>query len=284
MPKLEYRGILARPGPYKYKWGTEVKTWEELKKAFQRTPEIMLTLGHPLNSDGTPRFPNKEDFLGRVIPVVNEERQLFEGIFKFHEEEWDKIPDDIRKKIVNDEAIAISAGFPPPRMEDGVQRDILYNHFAVLTKGENPTCPLGECGINVRLESDSGESIMTYEQSTSTRDEPEEQEKKEETTDGQATGSSVISFTEEQFDKLISTLKPQEQPIADAGAEPLEEEKSEPEETEEPEKATPQEPSLEPERAFPAGKPGKAKSPYLKEDGSVEIPSEIYLGGTKKQK
>ena len=164
-------------------------------------------------------------------------------------------------------------------MEGGEQRDILYNHFAVLTQGENPTCPLGTCGINVRLESDNGDTRMTYEQATSTRDEPEEQE---EATDEQVT-EPLVTFTKEQFDKLISTLSPQEQPTEEAEAEPLEEEKSEPEEVEEPVPEPPQEPSLEPERAFPAGKPGKAKSPYLKEDGSVEIPSEIYLGGTKRK-
>ena len=285
MPRLEYRGILARPGPYKYKWGTEVKTWEELKKAFQRTQELKLTLGHPLTPDGRPRLATVEDYLGRVIPVINEEKQVIEGLFRFHDEEWDKIPEHLREKIVNDLPIEISAGFNPGKVINGSMTGMLYDHVALLADGENPICPLGECGINVRLESDSGDSIMTYEQATSTRDEPEEpaQEEKKEEESVVREGTGLITFTQEQFDKLISTLKPPEQPEEEAGAESLEEEKSEPE-IEEPVTAKAPEPSLEPERAFPAGKPGKAKSPYLKEDGSVEVPSDIYLGATKRKK
>lgn len=281
MPRLEYQAILARPGPYKYKWGTEVKTWEELKKAFQRTPELMLTLGHPLTPDGRPRIATMEDYLGRIVAIINEEKQVIEGIVKPHEEEWHKIPKHIQDRLVNDLPTEISAGFHPGRVAGGVMTGMLYNHIALLVDGENPICPLGECGINVRLESDDGEILMRYEQATSTKDEPEEQEKKETATDEQVTGP-LVTFTQEQFDKLISTLKPPEQPEEEAGAESLEEEKSEPE-IEEPVTAKAPEPSLEPERAFPAGKPGKAKSPYLKEDGSVEVPSDIYLGATKRK-
>lgn len=287
MPRLEYEGILARPGPYKYKWGTEIKTFEELKKAFQRKQELTLTLGHPMNPDGTPRIPNKEDYLGRIIPVINEEKQRIDGIFKFHDEEWDKIPPKFQDMLVNDESVAISAGFPPPTMVNGEQQDILYDHYALLVNSENPICPLGECGINVRLESDKGEiEIMRYEQASETKDpEPEDKDEASET---------PKYVTAEDLDRFKDALLDELRPKAEAGAEPVEEdigksddlpEKSEPEPVPEPVKEKPPEPSLEPERAFPAGKvTGRdIKSEYMDDDGTLKIPSEIYLGGTKKK-
>lgn len=288
MPKLEYNGIIARPGTYRRKNGTTIiKTWEELKKAFSRTHELKLTLGHPITPDKQPRPANVRDFLGRVLPIINEKKQVIEGLFQFYTEPWESIPEHIRNMIVNDQPIEISVGYTSETDTQGVQTGMLHDHVALLTDGENPICPLDQCGINVRLESDDGGHNMTYEEATSTKDEPEEPAKeKEPVTDEQVTG--LVSFTQEQFDRLISTIKPQEQPAVEAEAKPLEgesddlQEKSEPQ-VEEPVPEPPPEPSLEPERAFPAGKPSKGKSPYLKEDGSVEVPSDIYLGGTKRK-
>ena len=92
MPKLEYRGIIARPGTYQRKQGIVRKTWEELKKAFQKTLELKLTLGHPMTPSKKPRPVESRDYLGRVIPIVNEEKQGIEGLFKIYDEDWDKLP------------------------------------------------------------------------------------------------------------------------------------------------------------------------------------------------
>lgn len=289
MPRLEYRGILARPRAYTYKNGTEIKSWEELRRAFQRTQELKLTLGHPMTPDHRFRPVNADDYLGRVIPVINEEHQVIEGIFKFHDEEWERVPPHIRNKIVNDEAIEISAGFVAETNEQGVQTGMVYDHIAILADGENPVCPLGECGINVRLESDNGEdiTIMRYEQATSTKDEPEGEANAPEKTEkadepAAAREPATVTFTKEQFKELLEAIRPPE-PSGDV----KEDTEEEPDQTEEveTEEAPPREPSLEPERAFPAGSPAsKQKSPYLNDDGSVAIPSDIYLGGTSKKK
>jgi hypothetical protein len=50
---LKRKGILARPGKYKYGDKEEIKTAEELKRAAERQPIIALTLGHP---EGYPRL------------------------------------------------------------------------------------------------------------------------------------------------------------------------------------------------------------------------------------
>ena len=280
MPKLSYRGIIARPGTYKRKDGSSVtKTWEELKKAFQKTRELILTLGHPITPDGKPRLANIRDYIGRVLPIINEEKQVIEGDFLPHEEEWDKIPSNIQHMLESDLPLDISTG-QTSRNYEGIEQDALYNHIALLVDGENPICPLGECGINVRVESDDGDEItMTYEQATSTKDEEKDEPVQEEKVTKPEAPPQPISFTPEQFETLMSTLKPKEpQPTEDAGAEPAEEEKSPPDKVEEPVEAPTRQPSLVPEKAFPAGSPTPTKSPHLKDDGSVEIPSDTMLG------
>lgn len=281
MPKYEYRGILARPGAYMYKWGTEIKTYEELKRAFERTPSLMLTLGHPLTPNGKPRIPEERDFIGRVDAVFNDERQVIEGVFKPYDGKyWERIPEHIRQKIVNDEPYGISLGYPQPLIVNGEQTDMLFNHCAVLRDGEDPTCPLGECGINVRLESSTGEIItMRYEQATSTRDEPEPEGKEE-------TAEPPRAVTVADLDRfkadILGAVKALVQPTEEAGAQPAEEELPSVVEEPSPAEAPRPEPTLEPKRAFPAGSATeKNRFPYMKADGSVEVPVDIYMGKTK---
>jgi hypothetical protein len=276
MPKLRYRGIIARPGTYKRKDGSTVtKTWEELRRAFQRTRELILTLGHPTTTDGKFRLPTTQEYLGRVLPIINEDKKVIEGDFLPHEEEWEKIPPDIRQALEEDLPLDTSTG-QMSRIIDGIERDALYNHVALLVNGESPICPLGECGINVRVESDEGDITMTIEQATSTKD---EEQPEEEVPQAPPATQQNITFTPEQFSKLLETLKPQP---AESGEEPA---KSQPdEETEPAPEPPPKQPELEPQRAFPAGDvPGEKRPDLLKDDGSVVVPIDVYLGGLERE-
>ncbi len=285
MPRLEYRGIFARPGWYNYPTGKEYKSFEELKRAAQRQPELMVTLGHPRKPDGTPRLPTVSDYVGRMVQVVNDDRELIEMVFKPHEEHWDKIPEELRERLEADLAVAISGGFTVDKVVNDIQEGLLYNHVGLVRDSEDPLCPLGECGINVRVETSEGEYVlMRYEQTSETKDpEPEDKDEASET---------PKYVTAEDLDRFKDALLDELRPKAEAGAEPVEEvvaensdEKSEPEPVPEPVKESPPEPSLEPERAFPAGKVAgrDIKSEYVDEDGTLKIPSEIYLGATKKK-
>ena len=281
MPKLEYYGIIARPGTFKRKDGSSVtKTWEELKKSFQLTQELKLTLGHPLTPDKRSRPTRAADFLGRIIPVINEEKQVIEGRFKFYDEPWGGIPEHIRGKIVNDEAVSISAGYTS-RKQNGVETDMLHDHIALLVEGESPVCPLDECGINVESESGDDE-IMTFEQAESTKEAPEEQPTEQPTEEK----PQLITFTKDQFDQLLERIKPKEPEPVDAGAAP-EEQNPPPEEDETKEEPTPTtEPSSGvPEGAFAAGSPEqKRPNPAIQADGSVVIPVDVYHHRGKKKK
>ena len=144
MPKAVRKGVLARPGEYKYEDTVEVQTVEELKASVDRQPSIMLTLGHPGDN------PKVSDYIGRVDQTWNEEKQVVEGVFSFYDDHWLSIPESIRGKIIGNGPLSISAGISVVEVADGVQKGILYDHVALLRDGENPACPLGECGINVR--------------------------------------------------------------------------------------------------------------------------------------
>jgi hypothetical protein len=98
-------------------------------------------------------MPSAKDVIGTLSQKWSEDRQRVEGEFWFHEE---KIPDPIREKIANFEPLAISPGFMIDGIEEGVQKGIVYTHMAVLDE-EDPRCPLGECGINLRMDSKDGE-------------------------------------------------------------------------------------------------------------------------------
>lgn len=159
MPKIVRKGVLIRPGKYKYGDVVEVKTAAELKAAAERQPQIMLTLGHPIGE------PNVSDFIGRVDQTWNEEKDMVEAEFSFYHEHWESIPEELQNKIVNYDPLSISAGFSMKEVVNDEQVGILYSHVALLQSEENPICPLGECGINVRRESNEM-SNKRLEQST----------------------------------------------------------------------------------------------------------------------
>ena len=255
MPKLEYPGIFARPGWYTYKSGKKYKSYEELKKAAQRQPELMVTLGHPRNHDGSPRFPVVNDYLGRIIQIANDVKQRIDMVFKPHEEDWDKIPPELQVNLEADLPVAISAAFTCKDMDAEEQDGILYNHVGLLKDTEDPTCPLGTCGINVRMESDNGEiSEMRYEQATSTKDEKEEPEAVE----------SPEFITKKDFEefstKVFEMLAPKK--TEETGVEPVKEETEEEQVpiVEEPTPPQPK-PTIEPAQTIP-----KDTSPVEKEE------------------
>ena len=168
---IKMKGVVAVPGQYKYGDVIEVKTAEELKDAAQRNPIIPLTFGHTV--DGLP--PTASMQIGTLSQKWSEEQQKVLGDFWFYEE---KIPASLRKKIDNGERLPISAGLLLDSVdEDGTQRGISYTHMAIL-EGEDPKCPLGTCGVNVRVES---ERIVRLEQTAelTTPPPPPEAEKKE---------------------------------------------------------------------------------------------------------
>lgn len=165
------RMIIARPGPYTYKWGTENKTAEELKRMIAMTPTIKLTMGHPIKG-----VTKRSDFLGYVKPSYDDEIDAVVGEVWPYREHWYKVPEAIQDKIVNGEKWKTSAGFNAEKVEGDVQKDMFIDHVAILREGANPTCPLDKCGINVRQESEDmqdeePETTIYYEQESEQSDE-----------------------------------------------------------------------------------------------------------------
>jgi hypothetical protein len=196
---LKRKGILARPGTYRYGDKEEIKTAEELKRAAERQPIIALTLGHPAGG-----IPKASDFIGTVNQKWNEQRQRVDAEFWF----YDEVPEEVRSRIVNEWPTPISAGFTVESVENDVQKGIFYTHVAVLRDRDDPKCPLGQCGINVRMESNLTEDYR-YEQATDP-DVPPEQAKPPKTEPFDAVGLGIvigglkaeIAQLREQLDKL----------------------------------------------------------------------------------
>jgi hypothetical protein len=236
------KGIIARPGEYRFGDITEIKTAEELKAAVERQPILYLTLGHP--EGGLPRM---SDFIGTVTQKWNEEKNRVDGDFWFYDE---YVPENIKDKIVNNQPVSISAGYTVDSVEDRVQKGILYSHIAVLD-GENPKCPLDKCGVNVRMESSDP---LRYEQESPISDPPAptpEIQEKEEPTPERDTGFNEAQLA--QLRDLISELVPA----------PPAEQKPEVESVEVPEPEPvqpPEEPKVEPEKVVPAERPDTGRS------------------------
>jgi hypothetical protein len=248
---LKRKGILARPGKYKYGDKEEIKTAEELKRAAERQPIIALTLGHPAGG-----IPKASDFIGTVNQKWNEQKQRVDAEFWF----YDEIPDEVRSRIVNEWPTPISAGFTVESVEKDVQKGIFYTHIAVLKDSDDPKCPLGQCGINVRMESNLTEDYR-YEQATDPID--------PNTTDAT---KKTIPMTE-PFDAVglgivigemkaeIAQLRKQ---LEEKTNQPVPQKQEEPK-TEEPEDITTPEPPPVPKTVIPQGKTREKEGP--EEDG-----------------
>ena len=152
---IKRKGILAVPGEYKYGDIIEVKTAEELKLAAERQPMLSLTMGHPT------QMASSIDVIGTVSQKWDEKNQRVNGEFWFHD---DKISDELKQKLVNNVPVSISAGVGMEDVVEGVQTGMYYDHIAILGD-EDPICPLGECGVNIRMESKTFNHYR-YEQKT----------------------------------------------------------------------------------------------------------------------
>ena len=236
---IKRKGIIARPGEYTYKdKGTEVKTAEELKAAVTRQPIIPLTFGHP--ADGIPRA---RDFIGTVSQKWNEEKQYVEGDFWF----YDETPPEILDKIVNGWPTKISTGFTVDSVEDATQKGIFYTHVAILKDGDDPKCPLGQCGVNVRMESNNPTDYR-HEQASN----PDA--KKDDTTDAAGTGEPTTGeFTPRQLEQLRDLFAASTRPKEPVEQKPEVEQPAETPPQKEPEPV--RAPAPEPVRETPASVP-----------------------------
>lgn len=262
MPEIKKKGILAVPGEYKFGDRTEIKTAEELKLAAQRQPILTLTLGHPGGS-----LPSESDYLGTVAQKWNEEKQRVDGDFWFYDEH---IPPHIRERIANNEPVMISAGYTVDRVEEGIQKGILYTHIAIVDGGD-PKCPLDKCGVNVRMESNSN---LRYEQEQEI-DEPKETEDKE-----TVQTPPSVTFTKEQFDQLLEAIRPVV-PEPPAEQKPEVEEKVIEEVQVEPSAPTPPEPRMEPEKVISTGTSPSTEE-YPLNDDTVAV--SVKMLGDKESK
>ena len=235
---IKRKGIIARPGKYTYKDGVvEVKTAEELRAAVTRQPIIPLTFGHP--PDGVPRA---RDFIGTVSQKWNEEKQRVDGDFWF----YDETPQEILDRVVNGWPTKISAGFTVDSVENDAQKGIFYTHVAVLKDEDDPACPLGQCGVNVRMESNS-DTDYRYEQAA------DADEKKDDVKTPPVTNESVILSQEQMADladMIAERLRPKEEEKKEEQKAPVVEEHEEQIQPQVQERRTP-----EPVRTVPASVP-----------------------------
>lgn len=229
---IKMGGVVAVPGEFSYGDRTERKTVEELKEAAFRHPIVPLSYGHTVDGLQPPASMQ----IGTVSQKWSTDHNAVMGEFWLHEE---KIPDVLRKKIDNGEKIPISAGLILESVdEDGTQRGIGYTHIAVLD-GEDPKCPLGVCGMNVRLESDR---LVRLDKSTEiTPPEPKAEKEPE--------------VAPEEVEEITERVKKEDKtPFGDVPTEPEETEPETPvvQKPEEPsEQAEEEEVRLEPEVVIP---------------------------------
>ena len=164
MTAIKRQGVIARPGIFHYSWGDETKSREDLIESLNYTPTIKLTLGHP--EGGRTR---RSDFLGYVKPSWDEKSQAVIGDFWFYEEHVNKLPENIRQKILNGEPWKISAAFTMDETKDGSQKGTFFDHIAILREDDNAVCPLEKCGVNVTAVRQESEAVkMYYEQAQET--------------------------------------------------------------------------------------------------------------------
>jgi len=253
MPKAVRKGVLARPGEYNYEGTVEVQTAEELKAAVHLQPSIMLTLGHPGDN------PKVSDYIGRVDQTWNEEKQHVDAIFSFYDDHWLTIPEKLRSKIVGGGKIPISAGISVVEVVDGVQKGIQYDHVALLRDGEEPACPLGECGIN--LERGFNSMKRKYQQETTIGEEVAEStpESAQPETRSEVDGlRAEILALKAQFDELKTTSAREPEVVEKTPEEPVAVEKAD-------------EPPPVPETVIPAGVTKPPHTWKYNDQGHVEI-------------
>jgi len=263
---IKMRGVVAAPGEYKYGDTVEVKTEEELKRDVKERPFVPLTYGHvqPTYNEDSGTWDIDDDLIiGSVYRKWSNRDKRVNAKVNFYEE---KMPAAIRKRIDNGEKIPVSAGiFLDSVDENNIQHGIETTHIAVL-EGENPTCPLEICGLDIREES-SGSRIRRLEQQTALEPSPPKTAEKEE----EATPEPAESAGPEQ-------PKPEEV-APEAEISPVAESDEVQEEAEE--AVVEAEVPLEPELVIPASAPAVQKQVELI-DGVYSFVPEIFKQKEKK--
>jgi len=182
-----------------------------------------------------------------------------DGLFWF----YDEVPDEIKNKVVNGWPTPISAGFTVDKVENGTQKGLFYTHIAVLKDTEDAKCPLGKCGVNVRMESNSPTDYR-YEQAQNPDPEAKPAKPAEKVP---ATVSddlkAEIAELKRSVREVLERYAPKEQPAV-----PKPEEKTKTAEVEETKETTPEPPI--PKKVIPAG-PSTAKKGNLNADGWFEF-------------
>ena len=170
---IKRKGIVARPGVHKnvISGKDEVITWEELKEAVQFQNRIELCIEHPQNG-----ILNPDDRIGNVTQRINEKNKTIDGEFWFFDEPkyWDRVPLDLKKKIIGGQEINLSAGYKVGSIVEGRQTSRRYDHIALDVK--NPM--FDYVGIekgDVRMESKLPENFRIEETPTIEGTEPKKE-------------------------------------------------------------------------------------------------------------
>lgn len=150
---LKRKGILAVPGPYMFGDNQELTIAEELKAAAERQPTIPLTMGHPPEClKGHDPLP--EHIIGLVHQKWFGGQNRAIADFMIHEEKAGQVTPDVLEKYKNGKPVGISPGiWRDIDRKDNIMRNMSYTHVALLNDTEDPRCPLGTCGVNLRLDS-----------------------------------------------------------------------------------------------------------------------------------
>jgi len=140
--------------PYPERNRAEAKLGDELKAAASRINEIYMFDRHPSFQERKP-----DNLLGRVKDIRwNERSRTVIGRANFVLKKLKRYPhlhDALRGKKPFPVSIGQYNHFGPPGALNGKrygasQVGILFDHLAVLTRGERPRCELGQCGLNVK--------------------------------------------------------------------------------------------------------------------------------------
>lgn len=237
-------GVIARPGTYR----DEVVTAEMLKRYIQYHDSIPLIVGpHPKGGFATP-----DEYIGKVIPKWNEQRQVLEGSFWFFDEGWHRVPDEVKRKLAAKQEIPLSVGYETETDDHNVQRWRKWDHIALGVK--NPA--IEGVGVNFRAEEDYPERFRTEEaEIMAEKEEPAE-----------ARPEQTVTMTKAELQTLID-----EAVTKAVAARPEVTEEAEPETTTETETAPEAEeetrPDPVPEVVLPASAPSKKKDDGIEKVG-----------------
>jgi len=228
MPEIKRKGVLVRPGKYNLRGKDEIRTITELKEAIKKHKDgIMLTYGHA--TDGSP-IPGATQFVGNAYPYWDSTEKAVLADYSFYEEYWDRIPEHIRNKIVNDSAVPISIGYRVDDVDkDGTQQGILFTHVALVPEGEEPIAE--NVGVNIRMESERElerelDLLPNYRLESGEIPEVETSEAESETIETpEYVAKADFDALMAKFDALIESLKPVEKSTVEPEpAQPIQEE------------------------------------------------------------